>query len=434
MEFKIPKSFAGNNELEKDFKIIEKTKNMIKYTFIDDMPVLYDDRLLDHVYINDNFFSANGAVCMILPSYDKSKTIKSKYTCNKQMFISSIGKIDNNIINTTLNNVINQLYIITDTYIQKNNIIITYDKFSYFFIDKTLILKTIEKFMKICYKFFDIHENFVWVINYFGKLQKNNTGYGGNYNFSGFNYFVLWDIKVISKEQQNNILIILCHELFHHFNKNGKEFNTNWFGEGFTEFFTRYLLLNKKDFDRACNSFIKQYYINIYREKSVNFIMKEGFWNNVFVEKLPYVKGFMYALHLLQIYKSTFIERYIKLIRYIHKNKLQGNKINNKLIISMLKLNDFNKYMLKDNIIEIQATKNIKLKDTKIKFDLDEAVLHNKIGGLDKNSYTASQGLINGKIENIKINYSQRTIKIEQNNKTILLKTDIGNTIDIPQI
>jgi predicted metalloprotease with PDZ domain len=103
------------------------------------------------------------------------------------------------------------------------------------------------------------------------------------------------------------IRALLSHEYFHTWNPrqlgsmpNGpEEFLGSWFSEGFTDFYTRNLLLryglfSQQDFADSWNKELSSYANSSVRDAS-NQVVKEEFWKNYEVQKLPYHRGAMLA-------------------------------------------------------------------------------------------------------------------------------------------
>ena len=78
-------------------------------------------------------------------------------------------------------------------------------------------------------------------------------------------------------------------------------------------------------------------------------------WN---INKLPYQRGFIYALYLYQTYGNKFLNRYKKLVKTV--NKLRKHEkykmVNNNLFKQILNDNKFNDYIINGKTIEIKSS------------------------------------------------------------------------------
>lgn len=75
-----------------------------------------------------------------------------------------------------------------------------------------------------------------------------------------------------------------------------------WWSEGFTDFYSRLIALRSKGIDRAAfvdemNQFLRAYYLSPVNQEPNSRIQKD-FWNDYDIEKLPYYRGFVFALYL----------------------------------------------------------------------------------------------------------------------------------------
>lgn len=245
--------------------IMEKTDRIMKYKISKNIPKFKDDRLYCYPMVREEplyacFSGIIGLYLAVLEDDFVNFTITFK--TNYPLFISGIGKIDINKIEksktmtSNLYYLTKQLFVFTKNYIESQNgiVTLTYKSDAFFFIDPNEIVSIVSDFIDKCYDFFDLKKDVKFLINYNGYLIEDSetTGYGGNGNYAGFNYLVTE--KERTDELCNKIKIYLLHELYHHFNKSS-DYLSNWFSEGFTEFFCRYLSLPQDEFIKECNSF-----------------------------------------------------------------------------------------------------------------------------------------------------------------------------------
>ncbi|HJD61886.1 MAG TPA: M61 family peptidase [Rickettsia endosymbiont of Columbicola hoogstraali] len=105
---------------------------------------------------------------------------------------------------------------------------------------------------------------------------------------------------------------LLAHEHLH--NWIGKKIrNTSglnyWWSEGFTDYYSRVLALRSgvitvEEFVEEFNQFFKDYYLSPVINEP-NSKIEEDFWRNYAVSKLPYYRGFIFALYLNNLIKEN---------------------------------------------------------------------------------------------------------------------------------
>jgi predicted metalloprotease with PDZ domain len=113
----------------------------------------------------------------------------------------------------------------------------------------------------------------------------------------------------IPKEMDSKTyLIILAHEHLHNWiggkirNPAKQEELCYWWSEGFTEYFSRVLavrsdMISEDEFIDECNQFFRNYFLSPTQNEPNSTILKD-FWNDYNIEKLPYYRGFIFALYL----------------------------------------------------------------------------------------------------------------------------------------
>lgn len=413
--------------------IIQKTKNIIEYKISKDIPEYQDDKLYCYPMVRQNYACFTGVIGLYLPQIANDFIeFQTTFKTNFPLFISGLGHIkESKTVKTNIHYLKNQLFVFTKDYITKGSVTLTYKYDAYFFVDKNEIISQVSKFIDKCYEFFGLKRDVEFLVNYNGFLSKNNTniGFGGNGNYAGFNYLVTESKK--TEELANKITIYLMHELFHHFNKSS-DYKANWFGEGFTEFFCRYLYLDKKEFVKECNKFLEQYWLNPYRNSKIDIMTRENFWNNKFIEKLPYVKGFVYCIYLLQKYGNEFMDIYKSIIKDLYNdNKMQ---ITNDLLKERFHDDNFDKYIIKGELIDIDGQFEKNVKGIYLGFDMDSLINSKIIKNIDKKSDAYKLGIRNGEIEELHINMNEGTIVVIQNDKKININILKGENIIVPQL
>ena len=111
--------------------------------------------------------------------------------------------------------------------------------------------------------------------------------------------------------------ILIAHEHLHTWiggkivNKYDQEELNYWWTEGFTDYYSRVLALRSggisiDEFILECNQLLKKYYLSpVLNEPNIR--IKQDFWENSDVEKLPYYRGFVFAIYLNNIIKKNNI-------------------------------------------------------------------------------------------------------------------------------
>jgi hypothetical protein len=414
--------------------IVKQDKNMIQYMISKELPKFMDDRLYCYPMVRRGYACFTGIIGLYLPELDDDYAgFRVTFKTNYPLFISGIGKIDKTkTVNSDVHHLKTQLFVFTKSYVDFETITLTFKPDAFFFVNKKDILIDLSRFIKRCYEFFGLKRDVKFLVNYNGwKVKGDSTGYGGNGNYAGFNFLVTEKEK--TPELSKKIKIMLLHELFHHFNRSS-DYQSNWFGEGFTEFFTRYLYysIDKEEFIKECNRFIREYWINPYRSSSIEIMTRENFWRNRFIERLPYVKGFVYALYLLQKDRIDFIDRYKSIIGELYTNP--KTKVNNESLRHSLNDPKFNDYIINGQLIELKTDYTINVRSIYLGFDMESAINDKVIKNIDEKSDAYKTGIMDGKIDSIDFNLSTGTMVIEQNKRKFTVDIFTGDYIMIPQI
>jgi predicted metalloprotease with PDZ domain len=109
--------------------------------------------------------------------------------------------------------------------------------------------------------------------------------------------------------------ILMAHEYFHHWNgttillHGGVEQENSWFSEGFTEFYTYKLLYENgfsshKTYLSKVNEMITAYYLSPVRNED-KATHGANYWKTTDYHQIPYKKGFVYALYIDQLIRSS---------------------------------------------------------------------------------------------------------------------------------
>lgn len=137
---------------------------------------------------------------------------------------------------------------------------------------------------------------------------ENPNSMGGTNLYNSFTAFLP------KKMDREGYYILFAHEHLHNWiggkisNDTGEDERLNyWWSEGFTDFYSRLIALrsggiDKKTFINEVNEFLQAYYLSPLNQEP-NSRIKTDFWNNRDIEKLPYYRGFVFALYLNNIIK-----------------------------------------------------------------------------------------------------------------------------------
>jgi len=127
---------------------------------------------------------------------------------------------------------------------------------------------------------------------------------GGTGLFHSFSIFI-GDLSEENEDDWKWLAWLLSHEHFHTWNgikmmSSPPEGSLFWFTEGFTEYYAvklnyRSKLINLDDYIEHINTIIYDYYVSSVHNEPNQRIQKD-FWNDWDVQRLPYVRGFLFAL------------------------------------------------------------------------------------------------------------------------------------------
>jgi predicted metalloprotease with PDZ domain len=111
--------------------------------------------------------------------------------------------------------------------------------------------------------------------------------------------------------------ILFAHEHLHNWiggkiSNNERSSLDYWWSEGFTDYYARVLALRSggislEEFIDECNQILRNYYLSPVINQP-NSKIKNSFWKNENVQKLPYARGFVFAVYLnslIKLYDDT---------------------------------------------------------------------------------------------------------------------------------
>jgi len=141
-----------------------------------------------------------------------------------------------------------------------------------------------------------------------GLADPQSRSLGGTGLSQSFALFLQPDAPLGSPDgDEMGVPHLLAHEMFHHWNGGVAEMAepeqlAYWFSEGFTEFFARRLLFRagyggEEEYVRSLNAALKEYALSPARTEP-NERIREAFWKDRDVGRLPYLRGDLVALLL----------------------------------------------------------------------------------------------------------------------------------------
>lgn len=443
IKFNFPKSHAGGINQDKNIKIIKTNINgkkshnhfvKIVYTFYKFHKLNQKNihKYAYHIIKYPDYFLFTSMNGLIIPYINKNTILDVTFITNSDnLFISGFGNLKKYEIKIDYETMHSLVFVNAKNYLEKNNVIITYPSNAYFFVNINYISNKLNQFIEKCNKFFNYNNNLKFLVNYIGNKTTEKTYLiSGEGFYAGFNYFVFSNINRFIKDDKKTFMAILYHELYHHFNIFNGDEKIYWFSEGFTEFFSKLFSLSSKEFIYECNKFIESYYKNPYHNSNIKIMTHYNFWNNYYIEKLSYTKGFVYALYLYQSDK-LFLDKYKKIINH---NILYKKKQNNDYFKKMLKDKNFQKYIINGKTIKIKFNVEKIIKKYNLGFNLDKAI-HDKILEItDNNSNIYKIGIKEGPISSIDIIENGDKIIIKQNKKKYIFSPLSDETLSIPKL
>lgn len=258
-------------------------------------------------------------------------------------------------------------------------------------------------------------------------------------------------------------LTLISHEHLHAWTggKIGKDTLENlayWWSEGFTDYYARLLLyrsglLSIEDFISEINSFLVSYHTSPVKNAPNSRIDKD-YWTNSDVEKLPYYRGFVFALWLDSLIKINTNQNYSldtvmkglfietqkinaeftpELFNHLVKN-IQGKGIEKDLKNYI----DEGKTIDLSHVSSIIPLKEQEIYDFYLGFSLDDLVQKKEIKNLDCESNAYKAGLrendVIEKLDLIMVGDPDQVISMTVKGKTIQFKPCGNLAYKIPQI
>lgn len=283
---------------------------------------------------------------------------------------------------------------------------------------------------------------------------------GGTGLFHSFSIFIS-DLSEENEDEWKWLAWLLSHEHFHTWNgvkmaplSSSPEGSLFWFTEGFTEYYAvklnhRTQLIDLKDYVEHINTIMYDYYVSSVHH-APNEKIEKDFWNSWDAQRLPYVRGFLFALKWDQKIRELSFNRYslddfmLALFKQAQKNQGEFSLQDIEQVVSAFLPLDIVEKDLRNYIIDGQTI--VPKNDFNEVYSLDwvedmgfnllQAISKQKIEGVKHGSKAFEAGLRNGQRY---VNYQNAGEQIaidivddEGNSKKIIYLKDSVNRL-IPQ-
>jgi predicted metalloprotease with PDZ domain len=279
-------------------------------------------------------------------------------------------------------------------------------------------------------------------------------------NFSSFGGTGLTDsfaLFATSNATVGGIRGLLSHEYSHNWipSKMGRmpdpEQSLYWFSEGFNEFYNyRQLLrggiITRKEFIDAYNQNIREYFMSPVREVPNERIVNH-FWNNQQVQRLPYLRGLLFATNLnaaierasqgkrslddamFELYKAASMSKNAKLsfeyLAEVFRRRLDHDPtpMMTRHLLDGVIIDPAPDALGKDVVLE-----NVELDVFELGFDFDRFAKERVVAGVKPNSAAYAAGLRDGQQRNggVSISFGDTTreieLKVKDDNETKIVK------------
>lgn len=199
--------------------------------------------------------------------------------------------------------------------------------------------------------FFDDHSD-PWFLVTLSPIRVDSPqafSLGGTALTNAFALFCSNNLNVLPEDPRSQeAYSLLAHEYFHNWNgikipTAGDDPGTYWFSEGFTNYYTRRMLIragymNDENYAQALSRALRNYDSNPMKGER-NERIQEGFWSDRQVQELPYQRGDMLAVVLDQhIRTKTNGEKSLDdFMRELFRTPLDPNKVDSEVLFERLK-------------------------------------------------------------------------------------------------
>lgn len=232
-------------------------------------------------------------------------------------YISSYGKSKELSFKTTVPNLLHAFYIAGDIRIydlgaKRRQLFLSLN--GNFDVNDKTIISVIKKVVYGQRKLFKDNNFPYYAISLTEDLDHDGTiKMGGTLLNNGFLFYMGQGVTREDVLKEVNYKVMLAHEHIHSWIggkiKNNEQEELNyWWSEGFTEYYARITalrsnLISLQEFVQECNVMLRNYYLSPVLHIP-NSRIKKMFWKDYDIQKLPYYRGFIFALYLNGIVKN----------------------------------------------------------------------------------------------------------------------------------
>ena len=171
------------------------------------------------------------------------------------------------------------------------------------------IVASLQEIVKTQRSFFNDHDFPYYAISLIEGNDQNSMG--GTRLYDSFAAYLPKGMN------HTDYYILFAHEHLHNWiggkiSNNERSSLDYWWSEGFTDYYARVLALRSggislEEFIDECNQILRNYYLSPVINQP-NSKIKNSFWKNENVQKLPYARGFVFAVYLnslIKLYDDT---------------------------------------------------------------------------------------------------------------------------------
>jgi len=421
--------------------------------------------------VNDQLFHAVGHNFLTLPTHLKGEIEVNLqwYNFEGQSTLTSLGSSlpKFNTI-TSLDNIYQSLFVAASLKIEERTIngrpltvSLHGDNWQFKFEEFVDLTETVTQAQR---DYFDDHDfPFYWInVISTGKPMKQGYSFGGTRLHDNFALFLNPSTQLeYDTATGSPIVHLLMHEMMHVWiggkltpdTEHSDEGTYYWFSEGFTNYFTRQVLLQsglltQQQYEASLNDVFKKYNENPVNAAS-NQEIADNFWKSRNHQLLPYQRGDLIALYLDHMLQDTRLKQL--LVQWIQDEKFRNFKLNDfynsvktllpkhafeklKLFIESGQLPDWSD-LNKPNCMNISHSM---VYEWASGFDHQSTLKSHIITGVKADSAAYKAGLRDGqKLTSISMHYGDTSKNVSvgvEGMEEPMLYLPVGNGIKIPQV
>jgi hypothetical protein len=281
----------------------------LRYYLTQDWPLTTFER--HRAYIQKNYMKCSVAAGLIVPEYF-SRSIKVTYQFvgfpDNWFTLSSFGTSRVHTYQGKPQALKNAFILVGNPAVARLHVVpldnqhvlhvVLHGKFLFTDDQACAILKQIISYQRAFFNDFDFPCYSISILN------SINTGSPDSWNVGGSCFHNAFDIFCSAQAPLKSFKKLCAHEHFHTWNGNkinaSSEEGLHWFLEGFTEYYTfitalRSQLITFDEFLEYANDIFRMYYTSPVIH-ALNSRIASEFWRNPDINKLPYHRGFIFAL------------------------------------------------------------------------------------------------------------------------------------------